>query len=315
LDGPQSWLGLFAAVLVSGYCDERGQKDSNPPQKWPLRSLAWTLSFGGIAGAVAMWLGTSVVLGLMSWGYLLFACPLWNKSQKQNGSHRALAYWLLAAWFVGLFLATPLYTPYPRLSLPWLVAAWIASAAVLTSPPIQNLLSGQASWQPKPLGRGVLVALLLVTVSGVTIRIFTNQNPFFPWQDRTGLERVATRIQTLVTQKVGRESVIYVYAEPGLFYHLARVRRDDGYAGPVANLQFSERPASIPVLLVVGPHAQRSPAFQKEWEMVQSRFELLGRFPYLPSDLVLLNQHSATEIENPDFQPEQSIHLYLVSPP
>ncbi|MBS0262375.1 MAG: glycosyltransferase family 39 protein, partial [Planctomycetes bacterium] len=38
---------------------------------------------------------------------------------------RRLAAWLLLAWVFGLFLSVPLYTPYPRLLLPLLIATWI----------------------------------------------------------------------------------------------------------------------------------------------------------------------------------------------
>src|SRR5690606_30664685 len=39
-------------------------------------------------------------------------------------SHAAL--WLLGAWVLGMFVATPLYHPYPRLVLPLLVGSWLA---------------------------------------------------------------------------------------------------------------------------------------------------------------------------------------------
>src|SRR5207247_1665296 len=38
---------------------------------------------------------------------------------------------LLTAWWCGLFAATPCYRPYPRLLLPWLLAAWLGAAIVL----------------------------------------------------------------------------------------------------------------------------------------------------------------------------------------
>lgn len=312
IDGPLSWLGIFVAVSIAGFGSQSDHQETNAGPNSRFRSLAWTISCAGISLALAKWVGTSVVLGALGVGWLLLACPVWSNRGDRNSSPRNLAYWLVAAWFIGLFLVTPLYTPYPRLSLPWLVAGWISAAAMLGSTPIQKLLAGKFDWQSKPSGKVALVIVAIGGILGVGGQIAMGVGGMSPWQNRAGLERVATQITDLVSRKHDGRAVVYVYAEPGLFYQL----KSKGIsAGPVADLQFSAHRSPIPVILVVGPHAQRSPAFQKEWKMAQTRFELVESFPYIPSELVLLNHYSPEDIDDPDFQREQTIRLYLTTPP
>lgn len=310
-DGPLSWGGLLLAVVLAGLIPSSRHEEAKTAENKRLRPLAWTTGCALVMLAFAMWFGTSVVLGILGAGWLIAACPIWNKSEAEDPS-RDLAYWLLAAWFVGLFVATPLYTPYPRLSLPWLVTAWLTAAAMLVSPPFQKLLAGKWGWQSKPLGDVAWVLLAVLGLSGSGMRIAAGGDSPSPWQERTGLERIAGRIDNVISQKFAGRAVVYVYAEPALFYHL---EAKGVSAVPVANLPVSERQASIPLLLVVGPHAERSPAFQREWQSGRHQFELLGRFAYVPSELVLFNQYSPEEIEDPAFQREQSIQLYLANPP
>ena len=95
---------------------------------WRLRLLC----LGGILGLVAIATGTGALLvgpALFGPGLLLVAS--YRRGQSDDASrYRRLAAWLVAAWTIGLFVSTPAYTPYPRLLLPWLVSAWLATAAV-----------------------------------------------------------------------------------------------------------------------------------------------------------------------------------------
>jgi len=92
--------------------------------------LEWSTGGGTSSGTWV--LGVSPVLGILSSAGILLQLFLTGNGsgQEQGGSEnphgevgskslgRSLAAWLLAAWFCGLLLATPLYYPYPRLTIP-----------------------------------------------------------------------------------------------------------------------------------------------------------------------------------------------------
>src|SRR5580692_3033532 len=76
------------------------------------------------------WLGFAPVFGLLFIAFVILVTVLRPRNadvDSEAARARNLAGWLLAAWFLGLLVAVPLYKPYPRLVMPWLVCAWLAS--------------------------------------------------------------------------------------------------------------------------------------------------------------------------------------------
>jgi hypothetical protein len=261
-----------------------------------------------------MAMGTSILLGVMGFAWLVAACTWWRKSQSDDAISHDLAYWLIAAWFLGLFLTTPLYTPYARLSLPWLMSAWILAAAMLGSPVSQRILSGKQNWQSTPQGITVMSLLGALSALGIAWTIHSRSDHLSAiWQDRAGLERTAREIQKLIDSKFPGQAGVYVFGEPALFYHLRANHQE--VVVPVADLSFADHPSPLPVLLAVGPHAERSPEFQAEFQKCAPQFELLGTFPYLPSELVLLNEYPPHRLRDADFQREQTIKLFRLKSP
>lgn len=310
IDGPISWIGLMLAVLCAVAMDqERQTTRSNKTRAW-----FWAILWSALFAVLAIGLGTSVVLGLAGLIWLLTHCPWWRGQESEHRTGFGLAYWLIAAWFVGLFLSTPLYTPYPRLSLPWLLAAWITSAAMLGSPVVQRLAFGQRPWQSSRKGTACLCLMALVSVSAFLGKMMAAPpSPPAMWEDRPGLESIAHAIHQEVITRYGGEALIYVYAEPALFFHLKAGQLD--LVAPVADLGFAGQPAPVPVLLAVGPHAERSEDFQSEFQQTTDRWELLDEFPYRPSPLVLLDQLAPEEINAPNSPREQTVRLYRLKSP
>ncbi len=79
------------------------------------------------------WLGFTAVFGCLFIAFAILVTVLRPRSaavDPEAARARNLAGWLLAAWFLGLLVAVPLYKPYPRLVMPWLVCAWMVSARV-----------------------------------------------------------------------------------------------------------------------------------------------------------------------------------------
>lgn len=240
---------------------------------------------------------------------------------------RRLAAWLLAAWFVGLLLATPLYRPYPRLSLPWLIAAWLGCGAFAAFAIrfTEQILNADSS--PLPGRRPIVPFVMAVAGVGLLVlsgeRLTRHEVP--GWQRRDALVSIADDLLRRASEEATTggsvaESVmvIYVFGEPGLFYQLAaaapRHPRLQYVVAPVSSLEFPPaRSGGKPVttLLVVGPHARRTAGFEAAWNRHAGRFQRVGpALPYRASDLVLLNEWSPSEITGPDSPPPQEIELF-----
>ncbi|QDT93756.1 glycosyltransferase family 39 protein [Gimesia algae] len=275
----------------------------------------WNLILSGLIAAIpillAAFVGISPVLGLLaSVGILLqlfFASGVFRLALSTEQSqvteselNRELAVWLLAAWFCGLLLATPLYYPYPRLTIPWTMAAWLGTAAFAgwleqrAGGSLFDLLSSSESDQNRfrftPAVGVVTVAVLLVVVFKPWTMV--------AWQPRNDLEAIAQNILAdLRSQSDVRSenAILYTYAEPALFFNI----QSQGHplTGPVADLEFlNSLSAQNPAYLIVGPHAATDPDFQKQFAAVRDRFELVHSYDYSPSLLVRLNQSSPVDV-------------------
>ncbi len=267
-------------------------------------------------------LGTAIVFAALS---LIAMVGIVAAKRRRDGgrnrpaeAHMPLVWWILAAWFAGLLVATPFYRPYPRLALPWLMSAWIGSSAAIglwcrrettpaiRIPPLERLRSRLAP----SLRSGVLFAAgLLSALVAVAVRP-VDRMPV-AWEDRSGMKRLAPEIMEAAVSlasrahrpdqdRLGLSCVIYVYAEPGLFFHLARLAEQRSKPGrlivvrPVNDLGFAppnSRYPNVPTFLVAGPHAFRTESFRTEWGRLGSLFRPVSEpFAYRPSTLVRLNQ-------------------------
>jgi hypothetical protein len=214
----------------------------------------------------------------------------------EPASMRWLAIWLSLAWMMGLLLATPMYRPYPRLLLPLLSVGWIVtgSASVL-------LLFGRSSEnrQSSSNMRWLTIVLVLAVCGWRSYRM-----GFRCWQDRSGLATIAElAIEEASVESMKNPSdradvqfVVYVYGEPGLFFH---VPRDGVPAQPIQDLNFA-KPGSdhprIPTFLLVGPHARKSIVFQDQLRDVRDQLQLIKSYNYRASDFVLLDDFNPSEL-------------------
>jgi 4-amino-4-deoxy-L-arabinose transferase-like glycosyltransferase len=205
--------------------------------------------------------------------------------------------WFLAVWFLGLFALTPMYVAYPRLVLPWLTSAWLGAGvgldrliAVLVGVEVRSAAT-KRMWAYSII-MGIAGGTLLSCGSEIGMRRVP------AWCDRTGMKQVAAGIRADLEAYAGREGIspdevlVCVYGEPALFYQL----RAGGmqHVLPVVEIPGAQdrREAAIKaVVLVSGPHARRTPEFQRDWPRQQARFDRLNRYAFWPSDLLLLDQH------------------------
>jgi hypothetical protein len=228
--------------------------------------------------------GTLLVLALG--GLIWFASRL--ESDRTSGSdwdRRALAGWIVAAWLIGLLVSTPMYTPYPRLALPWLVASILgaglaAQLAVRRDPLPGEALEAATDRTVDPLMAAVDPALavrrssvsVLVLVSAAALAAMEPRALRYGvpgWEPRTGLAQSVPRIVARMRSTAGSggnaqldEFIVYCYGEPALFFQLrlAGVR----WVGPVQNLKFADEQAPkprSPTFLVFGRRARVTPGF------------------------------------------------------
>lgn len=242
----------------------------------------------------------------------------------------SLAFWLLAAWFFGLLIAIPLYTPYPRLMTPFLPAVFLGLGFVVQQ--LCHWVAGQNTEAVMPANHKVqsgakfIVAVaLLPPFLMITGMIVPNWSMAPQSLVGAGFNKGhefnhccwSLFRESLLEEKTSPR-IIYVYGEPAVFYQLnAREMSDQTEAliGPVGNLDFAAPgipPQPVPVFLVVGPHADKSPLFKEQWEKYGDHFELITEEKFTPSDFILLNDTPAWELRNPHNRDNftQSLRLY-----
>ena len=318
LSGVTSSCGLLLAATLLGWC-HTWREDADQAGKNRLwASLSAGLLIGSVMAILALCLGLATVLAglaILGCGSLLsdMLRPADAKPTAPPSSPGSqLGCWMLTSWIVGLTLATPLYRPYPRLMLPWLLGialGAILGLSVLVRAAQRRLADSQSvaniSAAVSLVGMVVLVGLLPVTWR------------FHGWDRRDGLRMIAPDIVRLVNTAAQNDgfqadqAVIYVYAEPGLFYHL----KADGFqlCAPAGNLDFmTPAPNAIPypTFLVAGPHADRSETFHSQVARFAARLELLQSFEYRASDLVRLNELPASALRSGQPLPAESIRLW-----
>ena len=238
-----------------------------------------------------------------------------------------LAFWMLAAWFLGLLAATPLYHPYPRLVLPWLMACWLATGAVL-GPLLERANRCFLSRPPTTRGNAIAAATaLLLLLAAVPLAVWRGPPivppHWTPWQDHTDLQRIASAILRDAARTVDElgpsghpqmDAVFYVYAEPGLFFHLEAAQ--DGtrlryVSSPATSLALRD-PVEVSVFLVTGPHAHGAGA---AGDPAVQQYRPIATYAYHPSDLVQLDEYPAARLLDDAGPPAEEVRLYLVHGP
>ena len=126
------------------------------------------------------------------------------------------------------------------------------------------------------------------------------------WQVRTELVDAAEQALAVAAENCRDEDsglsnvrfVLYVYGEPGLFFHLPQ---DGVPVQPVTGLNFAlpgSDHARVPTFVVTGPNTLNDENFARHMEAAGESLELVGVFPYRPSDFVLLNDYMPRQVDD-----------------
>lgn len=171
----------------------------------------------------------------------------------------------------------------------------------------------------RTLTRLALFAMLLAIVALETL-VVPRGVPARKPRDR--LAAVAAGMSANVRQAViaGPSSptdfVIYTYGEPALLFQLRLAGVENVY--PVVSLPGAEpQPAATPVGIFVafGEQARRTAGFDAQFAAARDHLELVARYVYAPSDIVLLDNRNPRDrppANSAEARPSYAIELYRV---
>ncbi len=262
---------VLCAVLVSGR-----RLRATPRFLLILTSLCISGILIGGAGAVAL--------------LTLFAVPALFR---QRCCYPA---WVALTWLAVWFFSTPLYQPYARLALPFLVGAYLA-AGFWMARAVETLRKEHraAAWQP---------VLASAAALGVVATLAAVTSPNSPWRPSRSMWEAASAMLNLIP----RGSPVFVIDEPALaFYlHLAQrpsFERVDGAA--------SLEQVNFPAYVVTGFYAKRAPRTRQDLQKLAGRLTPLGTFSMDPNDVRLMDDLAPRDARRFRSQADDAYHLTL----
>jgi dolichyl-phosphate-mannose-protein mannosyltransferase len=294
---------------------EQPEDGSNPDgSTWNTKPSRQRIVFvTALTGAIVL----SPVIVFVVWSLTTIFASLVNIRRLKTGaielaepnSYRWMALWFCLAWLAGLLLATPMYRPFPRLLLPFLSVGWIVTGAAC----VMLLNASPTPEADSRRNKRWIIIALIIAVCGWR----ANRMGFRSWQHRSSLANIAEQAieaasDVAADSPAARDDVkfvLYVYGEPGLFFH---VPRDGVPTSPVQDLDFAKpgsNHARVPTFVLVGPHARKSPVFQEQIKEVREQLELIKSYNYRASDFVLLDDIKPSEL--PKTGPDRVV-LYRV---
>ncbi len=319
LDGWLSFCAPLAAILAC-LCFQRF---STGRSTWNLLGTNRLVLVGlPVALGLTTAAGSSLVAGLgaaagIGW---LIASRSRADEAKTNAEPIRLAGWLLAAWYVGLFLTTPLYTPYPRLALPWLTACWLGGGQLIglvigrednstyvrvaASDSTDHQLAAEGPVSGQPASRtSAVVVLLLATVVCAALECFLSPPGVPGWEPRNALADATPEVLKVIQGNTGlarradlESFIIYTYGEPAALFQLrlagarwVRPIKDLGLAHPAA-----PRP-KLPTFVLFGRQARATPGFSQQLVDRRDRLHFIARVTYRQSRLVTLDESRAPD--------------------
>jgi 4-amino-4-deoxy-L-arabinose transferase-like glycosyltransferase len=327
-----SWMTCATLVTIPLACllfASRSVHRSTWNRSLPFRCFAIWMLAGSIA---CLAVGTTGMLAVAAVGGIIANLRRSTAAETPLAEPaRQLGNWLLTAWFVGLLVITPLYTPYPRLTLPWLTACWLAAGAAVSAfvqraePRAATTQNGMGASLPFALpppapppnslrrhGLAAGLGLMAIAVSCFA-RVPMDQVP--AWRPRNSLVEKVPRLVDSAYRSAGvarsgdlDQIVIYTYGEPALLFQLrlaglrwVRAVKDLAVAGEAAPVP------RLPSFIVIGPQSRRTPGFTEQFAKARERLTLVDTFSYRASELVNLDRTDWREMH-----PDERLELYRV---
>lgn len=195
---------------------------------------AGTLAWAGALTILTLALGATSVLGVLAVGGAVILV-------RRHG-WRWTPHWFALAFFGAFTLLTPLYTPYPRLLLPWL-----AAAALLAGVTIEWLVMTELPARLR-IATPVAVALAAVILLGAR----GLRPAAVPWRPRDQLRLGAQEVNRIA----GAPEPIVVLGEPAVVFYLRRLGREAWHVDRPDDVS-RYVPSGTPFYLVGGVYSRR----------------------------------------------------------
>jgi hypothetical protein len=191
----------------------------------------------------------------------------------------------LAVWF----FTTPLYHPYARLLLPFILTTYLIAGFWMAT--LMRESESPAARDLRPaLAAGIGVVIVLV----VALAWPRTSDPWRP--SRSTPDAVAAMNSIIPT---GSRVIVIGEPEVAFYFHLARRPAFERADDPV-----TWQGIQTPVFMVAGVYAKRATVLREGLEKLGARLVPLGKYPVEPNDLRLLDdfspQGARTYREHPD---------------
>ena len=155
------------------------------------KSLLTAIGLSVLTSLNAVALGAVAGIGRMALAY--------RRTERLDAvwSRRAVGATLVFAWLLGMTIATPLYMPYPRLVLPWWLAACIAAslnwAECVRGDELRRAGERLSTWiEPERLGR--THCCFCGQQCGIQLKVKDNEViGFEPWEDSPSIAACCAR--------------------------------------------------------------------------------------------------------------------------
>lgn len=311
LDAAASWLSPFLALVVCVLYARLSKRRCTWNALLWNRLMVLGLPLFCLSG-IALGVGGALTFVAVGGAVSLFAARKTPGIVASNSDPRWLSFWMLAAWFAGLSVTIPLYAPYPRLMLPWLMVCWLGAGAALgafvnevvaiseDAPRNGNSWMAFRTFEIAGMPSKNLwpEATVMAVVLGTFIAAIAFVRGMPGWEMRTSLADLAPVLIEDVCRRAGvsaaddHQLAIYTYGEPALLFQLRRagvrvVRPVQDLAGAAPDALAPK----LPSFIVVGRQARQSPGFEDDFEKAKPRLELVGTYRFRPSNLVLLDRN------------------------
>lgn len=277
LEGPWTRASLpLGAVMLLLSCAGRCRRSPSGQLALVVALGAVALALGGAAGTV-----------------LLALAAIWLL--RRDRGH--LPTWIALTWAALWVVAAPIYRPYFRLLLPFMVVSSILAGVTLD----RWLTSSDRL--PTRIGVG---GLLGGTAVAAVVFVLGFRRPMTtdPWRDDASMRRAADAM----TQLIPPHAEVRVIWDPPVAYYLQLAQRNafedvDGIA--VLDTMTVSR------YIVTGTYVRGSVGMRAGMERHADELELLGRYPVQPTDIRLLDDDSPDEARAFRAHPDSTFDLLL----
>jgi len=165
---------------------------------------AATFGWAAALTMLTLALGATTVLGVLAMMAVVILV-------RRHG-WRWTPHWFALAFFAVFTVLTPLYTPYPRLLLPWL-----AAAALMAGVAIEWLVTTDL-----PARARIAAPVLVALTAGIFLGVRGVRPAAVPWRPRDHLASGALEVSRIA----GRAEPIVVLGEPAVVFYLRGLGRE-----------------------------------------------------------------------------------------